>query len=92
MQISGKKLKERRLDRFLDRDELAERAGIHRDHLGKIERGDWVGPSRPSTIRRLAEALKVDPHELLETTASTGRVTREEGHSVKHERGQRRQA
>lgn len=92
MQISGEKLRYYRLDHFLSQAELAERAGIHRDHIGKIESGGWTGPSRPSTIRRLAEVLGIDPHELLETTASTGRVTREEGHSVKHERGQRRQA
>jgi transcriptional regulator with XRE-family HTH domain len=65
MQIDGKKLRHQRLDKFLSQEELAERAGIHRDHLGKIETGTWSGPSRPTTIRRLAEALDIDPHELL---------------------------
>jgi transcriptional regulator with XRE-family HTH domain len=65
MQIDGKKLRHYRLEHFLSQEELAERAGIHRDHLWKIEAGSWSGPSRPTTIRHLAEALEVDPHELL---------------------------
>ena len=32
--------------------------------IGRLERG-YEGESRPPTIRKLAEALGVDPHELL---------------------------
>ncbi len=37
---------------------------LHRDHIGRIERGE-AGNSRPPTVRHLAEALGVDPRELL---------------------------
>jgi hypothetical protein len=33
--------------------------------LEGLERNEWPGGSRLSTIRKLAEALGVDPHELL---------------------------
>jgi transcriptional regulator with XRE-family HTH domain len=65
VKIDGKKLQKLRLERFLSRDELAERSGIHRDHIGKLERGEG-GNSRPPTIRKLGEALGVDPATLLE--------------------------
>ncbi len=64
VKIDGEKLQKARLQRFWSRDELAEKAGIHRDHIGRIERGE-AGNSRPPTVRRLAEALGVDPNELL---------------------------
>jgi transcriptional regulator with XRE-family HTH domain len=66
MRIDGEKLMRLRLEKFLNREELAERSGIHRDHIGRLERGDWKGESRPKTVRMLAEGLEIDPHELLE--------------------------
>jgi transcriptional regulator with XRE-family HTH domain len=65
VKIEGEKLQKLRLEKFWSRDELAEKSGIHRDHIGRLERGEG-GSSRPPTVRRLAEALGVDPHELLE--------------------------
>ena len=64
VKIDGEKLQELRLEKFWSRDELAEKAGIHRDHIGRLERGEG-GNSRPPTIRKLAEALDVEPSELL---------------------------
>ena len=64
VKIDGEKLQQLRLERFLSRDEMAEKSGIHRDHIGRLERG-YEGESRPPTVRKLAEALGVDPHELL---------------------------
>lgn len=66
MRIDGEKLKAARLERFLDGQELAERAGLSPRSVTRLESGDWPGGSRPSTIRRLAEVLGVDPHDLLE--------------------------
>jgi DNA-binding Xre family transcriptional regulator len=43
---------------------LAEKIGSHRDHIGRLERGD-VANFRMSTIKKLAEALEVDPAELV---------------------------
>ena len=65
VKIDGEKLQRLRLERFLSRDELANASGIHRDHIGRLERG-YEGESRPPTIRKLAEALGVEPRELLD--------------------------
>jgi len=66
VKVNGDKLRVLRLERFLSREELAQKSGINRDHIGRLERADWEGESRPPTVRKLAEALGVDPHELLE--------------------------
>lgn len=64
VKIDGEKLRKARLQKFWSRDELADKSGIHRDHIGRLERGEG-GNSRPPTVRRLAEALGLDPNELL---------------------------
>ncbi len=64
VKINGDKLQEFRLRKFWSRDELASESGIHRDHIGRLERGEG-GNSRPPTVRKLAEALDVDPNELI---------------------------
>ena len=65
VRISGEKVQELRERRFWSREELAERAGVHADHIGRIERGDTKSP-RMATIRALAQGLEVDPSELVE--------------------------
>ena len=65
VKVDAKKLQDARLAKFWSRDELAKASGIHRDHIGRLERS-YEGESRPPTIRKLAEALDVDPRELLE--------------------------
>jgi transcriptional regulator with XRE-family HTH domain len=64
VKIDSAKLRMLRTHRFLSREELAEMTGLHRDHIGRLER-DEVEDSRLPTIRKLAEALGVDPHELV---------------------------
>jgi transcriptional regulator with XRE-family HTH domain len=64
VKVDAKKLQNARLAKFWSRDELANASGIHRDHIGRLERG-YEGESRPPTVRKLAEALDVDPRELL---------------------------
>jgi transcriptional regulator with XRE-family HTH domain len=64
VKIDAKKLQDARLAKFWSRDELAKASEIHRDHIGRLERG-YEGESRPPTVRKLAEALDVDPRELL---------------------------
>lgn len=49
----------------MSRAELASKAGLHPDHIGRLERGDWAGGSRIDNIRKLAEALGIEPRELL---------------------------
>ena len=64
VKIDGAKLRGLRTNQFLTREELAEMTGLHRDHIGRLERNE-VEDSRLPTIRKLAEALSVDPHELV---------------------------
>jgi transcriptional regulator with XRE-family HTH domain len=65
VRIDGDKLRQLREKRFLSRAELGAKAGLHPDHIGRLERGDWHGGSRIDNIRKLAEALEVDPAELV---------------------------
>ena len=44
--------------------DLAERSGVHRNTISKLENGR--GGAYPETIRKLAEALNVEPTDLLE--------------------------
>jgi transcriptional regulator with XRE-family HTH domain len=67
VRVDGQKLKRLRRDRFLSRAEVAERSGLHYDHLGRIERG-YGGSVRIDNIRKIAEALGVDPRELVQPT------------------------
>jgi transcriptional regulator with XRE-family HTH domain len=64
VKIDGTKLKSLREQRFLTREELADKVGSHRDHIGRLER-DEIDSPRMTTIRKLAAALDVDPRELL---------------------------
>jgi transcriptional regulator with XRE-family HTH domain len=66
VRIDGNKLRQLREAAFISRPELGARAGLHPDHIGRLERGDWQGGSRIDNIRKLAEALDVEPAELLE--------------------------
>jgi transcriptional regulator with XRE-family HTH domain len=62
----GRNLRRLREDRLLTQEELGEVAEVSRDQVSRIER-DEVDP-RFSTIRKLARALDVDPHELTRGT------------------------
>ena len=44
--------------------DLAEESGVHRNTISKLENDR--GGAYPETIRKLAEALDVDPTELLQ--------------------------
>ena len=66
VRVDGEKLRRLRTMRFISREELADMTGLHRDHIGRLER-DQVGDSRIPTIRKLAEALGVDPAELVKS-------------------------
>jgi transcriptional regulator with XRE-family HTH domain len=60
----GERLKRQRTRRALTQAELAERAGVTTATVARIER-DEIEP-RMTTLRKLAEALEVDPAELVE--------------------------
>ena len=63
--ISGEKLKEVRDRRLLSQRELAKKAGLSPTTILKLEDARVKEP-HPRTIRKLAEALGVDPAELVE--------------------------
>ena len=60
----GDRLKRQRTRRALTQAELAERAGVTSATVARIER-DEIEP-RMTTLRKLAQALEVDPAELVE--------------------------
>lgn len=62
-------LKRIREKRALSRKDLADRSGVSESAIYRTERGETR--LRPSTIRKLANALGVEPDEL---TSSQGRL------------------
>lgn len=63
IKFDGEKLRLLREQRLWTRHELGKRAGMHPDNVGRIERGDTKKPQM-GTIRKLVEALDIDPSEL----------------------------
>ena len=61
--INGKRLRELRVERALSLRALGERSGVAYDTINKLELGRR--PAHASTIRRLADALGVEPKELI---------------------------
>ena len=59
----GKRLKDLRIRVALTQEELAAKAGIGKNTVNRVER-DLTEPHM-STLRKLAEALGVEPHELV---------------------------
>ena len=57
------RVKELRRLRALSQEELSERSGVGRNTISRIERGETGAHGR--TLRRLAEALRVDVAELV---------------------------
>jgi transcriptional regulator with XRE-family HTH domain len=63
VEIDGEKVRAARERRYLSQRELAERAGINHNTVWRIE-GSGLTEVHPRTIRKLAEALSVDPATL----------------------------
>jgi predicted transcriptional regulator len=63
MEVDTDKLKELRRRRVLSMRELQELSGVSHNTIWRIESGRQG--AHPRTIRKLAEALGVDPEELL---------------------------
>ena len=63
MQIDGEKLRRLRKRRLWLIGDLADASGVHRNQISTYELGK--AGAHPDTIRKLAEALDVDPRELL---------------------------
>jgi DNA-binding Xre family transcriptional regulator len=61
--INGKRLRELRVEQALSLRALGERSGVAYDTINKLELGRR--PAHASTIRKLADALGVEPKELM---------------------------
>ena len=62
-EVNGQRLRKLRVERALSLRTLAERSGVAFDTINKLELGHR--PARLVTIRKLAEALGVEPKELM---------------------------
>jgi transcriptional regulator with XRE-family HTH domain len=63
MEVNVERLKELRRERVLSLRELEERSGVSYNTIWRIE--DGRQGSHPRTVRKLAEALGVQPSELI---------------------------
>ncbi len=63
MEVDAVKLRELRRRRVLTLEELAEKAGVGRNTVWRLEHG--VMGAQPRTIRKLAKALGVEPEDLV---------------------------
>jgi transcriptional regulator with XRE-family HTH domain len=63
VEVNVQKLRELRQRRVLTLRELEEESGVSYNTIWRIENGHRE--ARPSTIRKLAAALKVEPEELV---------------------------
>jgi transcriptional regulator with XRE-family HTH domain len=62
-EINGQRLRQLRVERALSLRALAKRSGVAFDTINKLELGHR--PARLVTIRKLADALGVQPKELM---------------------------
>ena len=63
VKVNGQKLRRLRSRRVWLIGDLADKSGVHRNIISKIENGK--GGAHPETIHKLAAALEVDPSELV---------------------------
>jgi transcriptional regulator with XRE-family HTH domain len=62
IEVEGAKLRELRRHKMLSLRELEQRSGVAFDNINKLE--NEKRRAQPRTLRKLAEALGVEPHEL----------------------------
>jgi transcriptional regulator with XRE-family HTH domain len=62
-EVNGQRLRHLRVEKALSLRALKERSGVAYDTINKLENGHR--PARLVTIRKLAEALGVEPKELM---------------------------
>lgn len=67
-EVMARNLRRARHDKKLTQEELADRAGLSMRYVGAIERGD-VSPS-VTVLGQIADALEIEPGELLRKTSA----------------------
>ena len=65
MRFLGEEMKRLRNERFLSQRDLARKAGVSPTTIMHLETGESVDP-RLSTVRKVAEALEIDPNSLVD--------------------------
>jgi transcriptional regulator with XRE-family HTH domain len=70
MEVDMARLRELRRRRVLTLEELAEKAGVGRNTIWRLEHG--IMGAQPRTIRKLAKALDVEPEQLVKTGDDNG--------------------
>jgi transcriptional regulator with XRE-family HTH domain len=63
MEVDGMKLRRLRMERAWSQRDLARESGVAQDTITRLETGKRE--AQPRTIRRLSEALGVQPRELM---------------------------
>jgi transcriptional regulator with XRE-family HTH domain len=71
MEVNVGRVKELRAERVMSLRELSEIAGVSKDTIWRLESGTSTN-AHPSTIRKLAKALGVEPTELTKRSADAG--------------------
>ena len=64
MRVDGAKLRDLRRRVALSQRDLARAAGTRQETISRLESGERA--ARGATVRKLAQALGVEPHELME--------------------------
>jgi transcriptional regulator with XRE-family HTH domain len=64
VKIDGAKLKRERERKALSMRDLAERSGVSYVTIWRLE-ADEGGPTRPSTVRKLSDALGLEPESIV---------------------------
>ena len=70
MEVDAAMLRELRRRRVLTMEELAEKAGVGRNTIWRLEHG--VMGAQPRTIRKLAKALGVEAEDLVSAEGGDG--------------------
>jgi len=63
IEVDGARLRRLRQERALSLRDLGRESGVAYDTISHLERGNRE--AQPRTVRRLAEVLGVEPHELM---------------------------
>jgi transcriptional regulator with XRE-family HTH domain len=69
-ELDGDRLRQLRLERALTQMDLSRMTGLSVDAISRLE--NELRSAQVSTVRRLAEALRVEPRELLKAQDGNG--------------------
>ena len=69
-EVDGAKLRQLRLEQALTQMDLSRMTGVSVDAISRLE--NELRSAQVSTVRRLAQALRVEPRELLKTQDGNG--------------------